>query len=151
MKTRTFARLCPLLALLVIIVGCQPSEQTAQVQQMSKISVLVEKATAPPPVHRFRKPVRDAHNRVLRQLAAECDRMIADMGSSRATATALTGSPQQQESGTKASVANERLLDALSRLSTAASAGNVSDIRASHADVVAAANRVQVERSDQDQ
>jgi hypothetical protein len=120
--------------------GCQPTKRRADIQQIPQITELVEKATAPPPVHRFRKPLREERARILHQLSAECDRMIADIRGLGVNTEALTGSVSE---GQRAMTADPDSLEAsLARLAQAAREGNNDAIRAAHTTALAAYARV---------
>jgi len=135
---RTAATFCCLVALLAvsIVPGCASSGATAaQAEvggdiQMTRITELYERTTAPPQVHRFRRPLRDDRDRALRALAAECDRLVAGLRTEGVTAEALTGPPGEQ-SDTSADTAP--LETALANLATAARADDTRAMRSAHA------------------
>lgn len=118
------------------LMGCHLPQQRADVEQIPQITKLVEKATAVPQVHRFRKPRRDERARILRRLSARCDQLIADIRARGASAEALTGSVPEDRQAVTADI---QLLEmSLTQLAIAARKGDVGAIRSAHATVVAA-------------
>jgi len=122
------------LACIVVLAGCQTPESTTSVGQIPTITKLYEKATAVQ-VHRFRKPLRERRARALRQLATECDAMIADLGGTEASAEALTGSVAEESSPS--------LKRALAQLSAAAREGDDQAMRTAHRSALTAYSRSQ--------
>ena len=141
MRTSRPYRWLAALAAGVFITGCASTgpvadDTKAGIQQIPRISKLCAKATARPATHRFRKPLRDERARLLRQLSAECDRMIANLHTQDVSAEALTGTtPGQQQ----ALDSNARSLQSsLAELATAARRGDNRAMETAHSAALAA-------------
>ena len=134
-RRRSYPSCLVLLVGILFLMSCQAPQQRIGVEQIPQITKLVEKATAVPQVHRFRKPLRDQQARILQCLAAQCDRLIADIRARGVSAEALTGMlPEEQQAVT----ADIRLLEMpLAQLAIAARKRDVGAIRSAHATVVA--------------
>ena len=128
---------CAVLAVGVAVgIGCRAPEPKTGAGPMPRITKLVERATADPGVHRFRKPLRDERDRILRQLSTECERMAADLRTAAVSAEALTGSVPE---GPTAARPNTGALEtALRQLADAAHRGETAAIRSAHQVALAA-------------
>jgi hypothetical protein len=123
----------------LLVVGCQAPQQRSDRQQIPQITRLVEKVTAAPSVHRFRKPLRDERTRILRQLATECDRLAADVQTWAGTAELTTADTQQQDMVQQ----NIRSLrEALRNLRGAADSGDMRSVRSAHTAATTAYARI---------
>lgn len=123
----------------IMLVGCQTPEESAGVQQIPQITKLCKKATAGPAVHRFRRPLRDKQDRILRQLSAECDRLIADVRTWEGSAQ-LTAVNAQQQGAVRVDI--QSLQTALEGLRDAALAGNMHSLRSTHDQAASAYVRI---------
>lgn len=130
----SFPRLCVVLAV-VYVAGCaatapmRSSDGTGmQSTSFGQINKLYAKATERPPVHRFRKPVRDERRRVQRQLAAACERMVAKLSGQKSEEAVLTSATD----GAPSTNARVRLRDVLQDLSAAARQGDEGAMRRAH-------------------
>lgn len=99
-----------------------------------RITALYKRATEHH-VHRFRKPLRDERARLLRELATECDRLLADMGSRDWDAGLIASRSGEQESD----LADAGPLRAsLVNLRAAAAKGNLRELERAHSSAAAA-------------
>jgi len=140
-KTTLLACGCFAIAATVLLMGCAAAQPDEKVQQIPRVTALAGKITAPAPVHRFRKPVRDERARLQTHLADECNRMAESLRAQDVSAQALTGTLPEEQKATAAEA--DTLETALDRLSAAARQGQIRDIRAAHKQALSAYSGVQ--------
>lgn len=116
-----------IVACIACVAGCAttPSVSTSAAAEgvdggLPRVTALYEKAMQPR-VHEFRRPNRDERERLLRALATECDRLLADVQTWRSTAT-LTAGGDAPQAKTEREVTS--LADSLAALRDAAKAGD---------------------------
>jgi hypothetical protein len=125
------------------LVGCAAQRPVARPSpgdftQIPRISALYAKATQVH-VHRFRKPYVDEQARMLRSLAAECDKVLAETQSWEGSAR-LTAAGSTEKAAIQGDI--EALRTSLVGLRDAASAQDVDLARLSHLQALYAYNRV---------
>lgn len=123
---------------IMLVVGCQAPQRDTSARQIPRITKLCQKATATR-VHRFRKPLRDEHARVLRQLVIECDRLAADVGTWEGSAE-LTATNAEQQGAIRTDIRS--LGTALTELRAAAGKGDTRSVRSAHSAALTAYARI---------
>lgn len=134
-----------------LLAGCAPggtstagtNPRTAE-EPIPRLTALHDKANAVH-VNRFRKPYRDEQALALRQMAAECDRLLAETKSWDSSAT-LTASGPAQPNAIRADVRAFR--SSLTDLRAAAGHGNLYSANTAYSDAVAAYSRLRSDLSD---
>jgi len=137
---------CAALVASGMLAGCAPGRmptagtnpQTAQ-EPIPRLTAFHDKANAVR-VNRFRKPWRDEQALALREMVAECDRLLAETKSWDSRAT-LTASGPAQSDAIRGDV--RALRSSLADLRAAADHGDLNSANTAYANAVAAYSRIQ--------
>ncbi len=127
-----------------LLAGCQaPPSDSSQARMdadgIPQVTALYKEITHQP-VHRYRKPVRDRRARMLRLLQTECDRLLADVQTWDSSAELTAASPADQNV-MRSQIAS--LQSSLETMRSAVASSNISAIRSSHSQAVAAYTGIQ--------
>ncbi|MGB9624482.1 MAG: hypothetical protein ACPMAQ_06420 [Phycisphaerae bacterium] len=134
-----------------LLAGCAPggmstagtNPRTAE-EAIPRLTALHDKANAVH-VNRFRKPYRDEQALALRQMAAECDRLLAETKSWDSSA-ALTASGPAESNAVRSDVRAFR--SSLTDLRAAAGHGDLHSTNTAYSDALAAYSRLRSGLSD---
>lgn len=132
--------LCAVFAAAMML-GCASPPRAASesaTAEIPRVTALYEKATQVH-VHRFRKPLRDAQARAMRNLADECDKLLADTDSWDRSAQ-LTAAGEAERNAARADI--HALRSSLEGMRSAAEKRDVRSLDTAYAGAAAAYARI---------
>lgn len=124
------------------LAGCASAPKAAthdESRGMPRITALYNQASDIH-VHRYRKPIRDEHARLARELAQECERMLTDMQTWERSAT-LTSTSAENRNAIRTDMTAMR--DSLEELREAARNADQGCMQSAHSKALAAYERIQ--------
>lgn len=144
MSIRMLAKWCIACVGGIVLTGCASAPAAGprrQEDQIPRLTALYDKANEVH-VNRFRKPYRDERGRVLRDMSAECDRLLAETKSWDSSAR-LTAAGPEKRNEIRANVTAFR--SSLEGLRAAADKADLDSVDAAYSSTLAAYSRIQKE------